>query len=138
MNRDLGVFAFTLACIFLVACGRSSGSQIWPVYPEDPLLIPLSDYTGTAPFDFMFDFGIVNSDTISLIEIDFGESEGYSDVTDICLAYRRGSGIRPVHQYLNPGSYSIKTKVTLTTGEVFEHDFGIPITVLPPDEGGGA
>ncbi len=129
---------FILIVLLVVSCSRSSGEQIRPDLIVDPILLTQSGFTGVAPFDFAYFFGIVNPDSIAKIEMDFGEGEGYIDVTDICLAYHRGTGDIPIHQYISTGTYQIKTRSTLKTGQVYKYESGIVVTVLPPDEGDGA
>lgn len=133
--------AFLILSVFIliaaIACGESSDMRTLPYDDNEPMFLTRSGFSGDAPFDFTYFFAFNRSDEVSKIEMDFGEGEGYTDVTEICLDYSRGTGDIPVHRYQVAGQYSLKIKTTTITGKVSKYESGIIITVLPLDEGNG-
>ncbi len=106
------------------------------------MFVGTSGYSGAAPFSFTYQFAfsdIGEVDKVEKLEVDFGEGDGYEDVTSTYLAWKNGTGAKPAHIFVTEGEYSINTRVTLETGEVFEQSNPPSnVTVLPPDDGDGA
>lgn len=123
--------------LYCVSCSSTEPPKNQPWFGVDIDFVTTSGNIGVAPYLLYYDFEGYNISSINKIEIDFGDGAGYEDVTDACIAWWKSEGEQPFHVYNDSGTYSISTRLKLTSNAPLLENNVVTVFVFPPDESEG-